>query len=54
MVAYVAMAFGNPFGDAWDIDEVVSAVDLLVDSGGGAGELVGYGGGWRRLSCCAM
>ena len=33
MVAYVAMAFGNPFGDLWDIDEVVSAVDLLVDSG---------------------
>jgi hydroxymethylglutaryl-CoA lyase len=27
------MAFGNPFGDAWDIDEVVSAVDLLVDLG---------------------
>lgn len=33
VVAYVAMAFGNPFGDAWDIDEVVSAIDLLVDSG---------------------
>ena len=33
VVAYVAMVFGNPFGDAWDIDEVVSAVDLLVDSG---------------------
>jgi hydroxymethylglutaryl-CoA lyase len=33
VVAYVAMAFGNPFGDVWDIDEVVSAVDLLVDSG---------------------
>jgi hydroxymethylglutaryl-CoA lyase len=33
VVAYVAMAFGNPYGDAWDIDEVVSAVDLLVDSG---------------------
>jgi hydroxymethylglutaryl-CoA lyase len=33
VVAYVAMAFGNPFGDTWDIDEVVSAVDLLVDSG---------------------
>jgi len=33
VVAYVAMAFGNPFGDAWDIDEVVSAVDLLVDLG---------------------
>jgi hydroxymethylglutaryl-CoA lyase len=33
VVAYLAMAFGNPFGDLWDIDEVVSAVDLLVDSG---------------------
>ena len=33
MVAYVSMAFGNPYGDAWDIDEVVSAVDLLVDAG---------------------
>ena len=33
VVAYMAMAFGNPFGDVWDIDEVVSAVDLLVDSG---------------------
>jgi hydroxymethylglutaryl-CoA lyase len=33
VVAYVAMAFGNPFGDMWDIDEVVSAVDLLVDLG---------------------
>jgi hydroxymethylglutaryl-CoA lyase len=32
-VAYLAMAFGNPFGDPWDIDEVVSAVDLMVDSG---------------------
>lgn len=33
VVAYLAMAFGNPFGDMWDIDEVVSAVDLLVDLG---------------------
>lgn len=33
MVGYVSMAFGNPYGDPWDIDEVVSAVDLLVDSG---------------------
>jgi hydroxymethylglutaryl-CoA lyase len=33
MVAYLSMAFGNPYGDAWDIDEVVSAVDLLVDAG---------------------
>jgi hydroxymethylglutaryl-CoA lyase len=33
VVAYLSMAFGNPYGDAWDIDEVVSAVDLLVDAG---------------------
>ena len=33
LVAYISMAFGNPYGDAWDIDEVVSAVDLLVDAG---------------------
>jgi hydroxymethylglutaryl-CoA lyase len=33
VVATLAMAFGNPFGDAWDIDEVVSGVDLLVDLG---------------------
>jgi hydroxymethylglutaryl-CoA lyase len=33
VVAYLSMAFGNPYGDVWDIDEVVSAVDLLVDAG---------------------
>ena len=33
VVATLAMAFGNPFGDAWDIDDVVSGVDLLVDLG---------------------
>jgi len=33
VVAYLSMAFGNPYGDPWDIDEVVSAVDLLVDAG---------------------
>ncbi len=33
VVAYVSMAFGNPFGDAWDIDEAVNAVDLLVEGG---------------------
>jgi hydroxymethylglutaryl-CoA lyase len=33
VVAYISMAFGNPYGDPWDIDEVVSAVDLMVDSG---------------------
>ena len=33
MVAYISMAFGNPYGEAWDIDEVVAACDLLADSG---------------------
>src|SRR3984885_12844061 len=33
VVAYISMAFGNPYGDAWSIDEVVAACDLLADSG---------------------
>jgi hydroxymethylglutaryl-CoA lyase len=33
MVAYVSMAFGNPYGDPWDCDEVMAACDLLADSG---------------------
>jgi hydroxymethylglutaryl-CoA lyase len=33
VVAYISMAFGNPYGEAWDIDEVVAACDLLIDSG---------------------
>jgi hydroxymethylglutaryl-CoA lyase len=33
VTAYLSMAFGNPYGDAWEIDEVVAACDLLVDSG---------------------
>ncbi len=32
-VVYVSMAFGNPYGDAWNIDEVVDAVDLLESCG---------------------
>ncbi len=28
-VVYVSMAFGNPYGDAWSVDEVVDAIDLL-------------------------
>jgi len=28
-VVYISMAFGNPYGDPWSIDEVVDAVDLL-------------------------
>jgi hydroxymethylglutaryl-CoA lyase len=33
VVAYVSMAFGNPYGEAWSVDEVLTACDLLVDSG---------------------
>ena len=33
VVAYISMAFGNPYGDAWSIDEVIDACDLLVDCG---------------------
>jgi len=28
-VVYISMAFGNPYGDPWSINEVVDAVDLL-------------------------
>jgi hydroxymethylglutaryl-CoA lyase len=33
VVAYLSMAFGNPYGDPWSIGEVVDACDLLADSG---------------------
>jgi hydroxymethylglutaryl-CoA lyase len=33
VVTYISMAFGNPYGDAWSVDEVIAACDLLVDSG---------------------
>jgi len=33
VVAYISMAFGNPYGDPWSVSEVVDACDLLVDSG---------------------
>src|SRR5919202_2430577 len=29
VAVYISMAFGNPYGDLWNIDEVVEAVDLL-------------------------
>ncbi len=29
VVVYISMAFGNPYGDTWNVDEVVEAVDLL-------------------------
>ena len=32
-VVYISMAFGNPYGDEWSADEVVSAVDVLESYG---------------------
>ncbi len=32
-VVYVSMAFGNPYGDPWNVGEVVDAVDLLESEG---------------------
>jgi hydroxymethylglutaryl-CoA lyase len=32
-VAYISMAFGNPYGDHWTVGEVVDAVDLLESYG---------------------
>lgn len=29
VVVYISMAFGNPYGDPWNVDEVVDAVELL-------------------------
>jgi hydroxymethylglutaryl-CoA lyase len=33
IVTYISMAFGNPYGDQWNVDEVVDAVDLLESYG---------------------
>jgi hydroxymethylglutaryl-CoA lyase len=33
VVAYVSMAFGNPYGDEWSIGELLDACDLLAESG---------------------
>ena len=33
VVAYLSMAFGNPYGEAWSIGAVVEACALLIDSG---------------------
>ncbi|HZQ69130.1 MAG TPA: hydroxymethylglutaryl-CoA lyase [Terriglobales bacterium] len=29
VVVYISMAFGNPYGDPWNVGEVVDAIDLL-------------------------
>ena len=31
MVVYISMAFGNPYGDLWNADEVVEAVGIVAD-----------------------
>lgn len=31
VVAYISMAFGNPYGDLWNADEVIEAVGILAD-----------------------
>ena len=33
IATYISMAFGNPYGDQWNVDEVVDAVDLLESYG---------------------
>lgn len=33
VVVYVSMAFGNPYGDPYDADEVIAACDLIADLG---------------------
>lgn len=33
LVVYVSMAFGNPYGDPWSIQQVVDTCRLLADSG---------------------
>ena len=33
LVVYISMAFGNPYGDPWNVEEVVNAVDMLESSG---------------------
>src|SRR5437868_1681142 len=31
LVVYLSMAFGNPYGDLWNVEEVIEAVDLLSE-----------------------
>ena len=29
VVCYISMAFGNPYGDPWNVDEVLAAIELI-------------------------
>lgn len=33
MVVYISMAFGNPYGDLWNAEEVIEATGILADMG---------------------
>src|SRR4051812_24324416 len=33
MVAYISMAFGNPYGDSWDEEKVIAAAKTIADAG---------------------
>jgi hydroxymethylglutaryl-CoA lyase len=33
VVVYISMAFGNPYGDLWNAEEVIEAVGILADMG---------------------
>ncbi|MGC9291913.1 MAG: hydroxymethylglutaryl-CoA lyase [Acidobacteriaceae bacterium] len=33
VVVYISMAFGNPYGDLWNEEEVIGACDLLAEMG---------------------
>ncbi len=33
VVAYISMAFGNPYGDLWNVEEVLEGIGLLSDQG---------------------
>jgi hydroxymethylglutaryl-CoA lyase len=33
VVAYISMAFGNPYGDDWSIEAVIDAIDALMQLG---------------------
>jgi hydroxymethylglutaryl-CoA lyase len=33
LAVYISMAFGNPYGDVWSLDEVIEGCRLLIDMG---------------------
>ena len=33
VVAYVSMAFGNPYGEMWSVEKVMQACELIIESG---------------------